>query len=979
MVSTTSSVAYTREALKSFFACTQLTQDDTFLLMVNDPQACPDFGGIAFGDATMSILRHAAPKSFAANVNIALALAYDRHCGLIFLNNDIIFTPNWLPPLLVRDDAISLPVCNQQYCYQYDGLDLQYYMDLGDFAGRQAALDAIAVRHTAAMAAEPYRREALMPFFCFHVPAVVLRRIGWFDDSFGAGGGEDVDYRLRAMQAGFDCVYAQTSYLLHFMGRSTWRGAESQAETDQRNTAYRERLRTKWGKDTAKIFLSGFDSAAHAEQLGVSAQFHAGDFKSVLSTCLARRGAFAEGCASRSTICLSMIVKNESEVIRRCLDSVRPLIDYWVIVDTGSTDGTQKLIHDIMASIPGELYERPWVDFAHNRNEALSLARPKADYSLIIDADDFVELSIDCAIGRLDKDSYLVAISDTGIAYQRVQLVSNKLPWQYRGVLHEFLTCEGAKSQDRLAGMLMRRNHDGARRRDPNTYSRDATVLEAALTTETDDSMRARYTFYLAQSYRDCGQEEKALENYLKRADLGHWDQERYIALTAAAQLQQSLNFPPDTVLATWRRAIESCPLRAEAYHGASRYLRGQNRFAEGYEIAKPGLDLVPPADGLFVSTWIYSYGLLDEFAVNAYWAGHYQESLDACNRIVALHDLSDDTRRRIEANAAFAVANLAEAGTDQHPVASYPVSTWQPDRPLGGTELMHDGLVARLGTQLEAIDLRLNGLGNAPPTGRPLVVWIHHDIDQVPVKWCADADLVAQVDLFVFVSYWQRERYLREFNILPERAVVLRNAIPITQELRAWPNPARRRVAYTSTPYRGLAVLLDAWDRLRPQNAELHVWSSRKLYGLDEHDEGQLLERAKRMDGVHYRGIVPNETLRTELAEVDILAYPSTFAETSCLSVIEAMAAGCRVICPSLGALPETTAGFARIYPSQLDPARHGETFAAILADELATPWSGDVHLAWEEQVYARAIYGWTHRAMEWRRLLAHIAGKPE
>ena len=87
-------------------------------------------------------------------------------------------------------------------------------------------------------------------------------------------------------------------------------------------------------------------------------------------------------------ICLSMIVKNESPVIHRCLASVRPWIDHWVIVDTGSSDGTQDQVRAALAGVPGSLHERPWQDFAHNRNEALDLARAQADYVLFIDADE---------------------------------------------------------------------------------------------------------------------------------------------------------------------------------------------------------------------------------------------------------------------------------------------------------------------------------------------------------------------------------------------------------------------------------------------------------------------------------------------------------------------------------------------------------------------------------------------------------------
>src|SRR4029079_5282124 len=161
--------------------------------------------------------------------------------------------------------------------------------------------------------------------------------------------------------------------------------------------------------------------------------------------------------------------------------------------------------------------------FAHNRNQALELATPHGEYVLIIDADDLLEFEAGFQMPALNADSYMLRIADPSITYQRIQIVRSALPWRWRGVLHEFLACENARGSEILEGLKLRRNHDGARRRDPETYKRDAQILDAALQTETDPFMRARYRFYLAQSYRDCAEKEKSLQAYLERAELGFW------------------------------------------------------------------------------------------------------------------------------------------------------------------------------------------------------------------------------------------------------------------------------------------------------------------------------------------------------------------------------------------------------------------------------------------------------------------------
>ena len=145
-------------------------------------------------------------------------------------------------------------------------------------------------------------------------------------------------------------------------------------------------------------------------------------------------------------VCLCMIVKDESKVIERCISSVLPLIDTWVIVDTGSSDDTKQKIQNFMTALqkPGKLYSRPWKHFAHNRTEGLILAQPEAEYSLMIDADEIMEYANefdpDSFREKLTADLYNVFAFYGNTKYHRPQLTSNRLRYQYRGVLHEYVT-----------------------------------------------------------------------------------------------------------------------------------------------------------------------------------------------------------------------------------------------------------------------------------------------------------------------------------------------------------------------------------------------------------------------------------------------------------------------------------------------------------------------------------------------------------
>ena len=158
-----------------------------------------------------------------------------------------------------------------------------------------------------------------------------------------------------------------------------------------------------------------------------------------------RPGEAAEG--GMKTIGLCMIVRNEARLIRQCLTSALPLVDYVLVVDTGSEDGTQQIIRDFLAEhdVPGAVIDEPWRDFAYNRTFALDRLREveDIDYALIIDADDIVVLDAGfdprAFKTRMGHDLYDVQVLHGGMSHFRAQICRNRLPFSFKGVVHEYL------------------------------------------------------------------------------------------------------------------------------------------------------------------------------------------------------------------------------------------------------------------------------------------------------------------------------------------------------------------------------------------------------------------------------------------------------------------------------------------------------------------------------------------------------------
>jgi len=346
----------------------------------------------------------------------------------------------------------------------------------------------------------------------------------------------------------------------------------------------------------------------------------------------------------KKTICLVMIVKDESQVIKRCLDSVKDFIDYWVICDTGSTDGTQELIKNIMAEydIPGELHQTTWKDFGTNRTESLNLSYGKCDYRFVIDADDYVELTNPAIFDNLVYDYYHAPIIYGNLNFKRVQIFKSNQEWKYIGVLHEYI--EGPQnillSSDSIDGLVIhasssRNKRDGVSLEEKHYH--DALVFEKELLLNKNLTLdlKIRYQFYLAQSYRDCGMMERALVEYKKRTEIGGWDEEIYYSLYQIANIKKNLNYPESEIIDSYFKAWEYRPLRLEPLFHLIKFLISKERYFLAFSLAEICLATDETDDILFLEKEIWDWKILDEYSVLAFHLGKIWLAYETTNKLI--------------------------------------------------------------------------------------------------------------------------------------------------------------------------------------------------------------------------------------------------------------------------------------------------------------------------------------------------------
>lgn len=319
----------------------------------------------------------------------------------------------------------------------------------------------------------------------------------------------------------------------------------------------------------------------------------------------------------KPSICLVMLVKNDSKVIKRCLESVKPIINHWLIIDLESDDDTSSIIQDVLKDIPGTLLRQSWKSYEINCNEALNQARGKASYLLVLNAENELIYDQNFKLETLTKDCYYFLTHKPGMAPAHVFLLTNRLNWEWSG--GNYLINGGSAHYRKMNGITISTIH-------PIPEIR---LDDEALTNPT-------YVLTLAQEYQGRGEFKLALKYYERRIALQGDQEEVYFALLQTALIKDQQHSSSEEISTSYERAFAFSSIHAEPLYYLGLFYREKQDHTNAYRVLKTGLKISPPKNKRFVENWIYDYGMLFQFSICAHYAGQYEEALQACDTLLA-------------------------------------------------------------------------------------------------------------------------------------------------------------------------------------------------------------------------------------------------------------------------------------------------------------------------------------------------------
>ena len=300
--------------------------------------------------------------------------------------------------------------------------------------------------------------------------------------------------------------------------------------------------------------------------------------------------------------------------------------------------------------------------------------------------------------------------------------------------------------------------------------------------------------------------------------------------------------------------------------------------------------------------------------------------------------------------------------------------------KPRGATEIQHELLEKHVSKELlDKVQICTSIPGKVPlDPNKVNILWQKNSYDQPNLQeFFGNKARHKEYDWYVFNSHWNYEKFRYFFDIPTDRSVVIKNGISSFPKRKIYKKGDPIKILHHNTPWRGLNVLLRAMQEIEDPNITLDVYSSTKVYGdaFKKQNDDQfkpLYDQAKKLSNVNYIGYKPNEYILKHMTDYDLYVYPCIFEETSCVSALEALAAGVHVITNNFGALYETCSEWPVYVNYSTNYEQMAKDFASgisVAANYLHEDYIQN-HLENQQKFYKR-FYNWDKKGMEWTSFL--------
>lgn len=669
---------------------------------------------------------------------------------------------------------------------------------------------------------------------------------------------------------------------------------------------------------------------------------------------------------------LVMIVKNAGPGFKKILEANLPFIDRWTILDTGSTDSTVETIREVLgkSTIPGELFEEPFVDFGTTRNRALELAGDWCKYTVMLDDTYVLEGNLreflEEVRGDQFSDSFSLYITSNDLQYASNRILKSQRRLQYMFKIHEviqdknnknvIIPLEVARIEDKITPYMEER-----------TANRKAADLQLLFQSIREDLDNPRHLYYVAQTYVGMKNYEMAYRYYLERLN-HHQDgflQEKIDACFEAARIgQYQLKRPWSEVYPLYRRAYEMDKTRPDAIYFLAMYemLETKNR-KKCFDLLKKAYKIGYPVHAQYSLKPTLSFHFVPKFLVNSLCYEFEDYPLGAEAAELYLKNNPPDTvisswleiyRKFLQYSATVA----SEVKLFAKPIVCFVADgNWTPwngntlesEKGLGGSETC----IAEIARGLQGLGqyqvivfcrcekeitdrggVQYKDLSNLYSFLKSTVVQnliVSRFTEYLPVVCKSDSvenvylilhDLTVEGTIIIrhpkirkifLLSPWHKNYFDKMFPILDDLTEVLPYGIHPNYLAPADSAPRKKksRFIYSSFANRGLLPLLQMWEHIRAMcpEATLDIFCDIHHTWVKTHfpDLVKKLEHLLKQPGIFYHGWVSKTVLAEAWKRADIWLYPCVFAETFCLTALEAASSKTLVITNDLAALQTT------------------------------------------------------------------------